>query len=245
MIAVCDVDTFARFFRSFSKQGEMMKKQGMPFFLSFMLLFAAVLGKPYEVEATPLTMTFDLTSYSCSNSPASYSEHGMRVSASRNVDICENHRGQSQNLRNHRVSGSTPSNPYFFEYMSGSAFDLISFDILTRFRGSIEWNPGKSLFTSSNGGSRTIDTLGLFDFSGPEWTNITWLRWDQEINRPAYAIHHSNTIMDNLVFAPTGSVVPTPEPATFVLLGSGLLVLFGLQYLKRREVRHATLKKRA
>ncbi|GEM_PF-6368754 len=214
-----------------------MMKNVLFFFLSLMLFSVLILGNPRRLEATPLTMTFDTLSYSCSNPPASYSENGMTVSAERNVDICENYVGESQNLRNHRISGNTPSNPYTFEYLGGAAFDLISFDILTRFRATdkIAWNPGKSIFTSSNGGALTIDTVGLFSFSGPEWTAITWLRWDQEINR-AYSIRRTNTIMDNLVFAAAGSVAPVPEPGTFALLASGLLALMAWRYLKQDDV---------
>ncbi len=200
------------------------------FFLTLLLQIFYVAN----LYAAPLTMTFDATPIGCrSTLPTSYTESGMRVSSSSHVHVCENHQGQTQSLRNHR--GST-THTYFFEYSGGEAFDLISFDLSTRFRSSdtVEWHPGRSTFTSSEGGSATIDTLGTTLFSAPEWQNITWLKWDQGINTQ-YSIRNTNTILDNLLFQP--SIAPVPEPATVLLLTTGIFGIFGWRFFFKNPVR--------
>jgi hypothetical protein len=90
---------------------------------------------------------------------------------------------------------------------TGGIFDLLSLDVL------YEPGLGESQFiTSSAGGSMSLETLGIQNFSGSGWTDLTWIRLSNniEIGGPGFDTLTLNTV---------------PVPAAIWLFGSALGLL--------------------
>jgi hypothetical protein len=82
----------------------------------------------------------------------------------------------------------------------GGLFNLLSLDVI---------EAGGTL-TSSAGGLQILTGTGIRNFSGPTWTNVSWID---------FSSIGSFTGIDTLVFASVS------EPGTLLLLVSGLLGL--------------------
>ena len=112
------------------------------------------------------------------------------------------------------------------DWMHGGAFDLLDMDI-------VYWAGAgtRTILRASNGVEMDLSIAlnrGFIDF-----TNITWLEW----------VHYGQNVADRDDWGPnpidvdsfrfnTGTV-PTPEPATLLLLGSGLLGVLGAARKRR------------
>jgi len=100
---------------------------------------------------------------------------------------------------------------------TGGIFNMVSLDVL--YAPAISLGEFQSI-TSSAGGSQSLATTGIQNFSGSAWQNLTWLRLTTNINigGPGY---------DSITF---NTVVPIP-PAAW-LFGSAL----GLMGVMRRKI---------
>jgi hypothetical protein len=146
----------------------------------------------FSAPAMADTMTF--SGYS---TPPSYSNNGMTVTSL--VEHIHLYGGQ---LYNHSNCCSTP---YRFE-IGGGAFNLNNIVVTNNFGGFGD------TFVSSNGGTVTLSSLGTLNFSGPDWTGITYFDW----NSNAGDTYISSVTYNN-----------TPEPGSLFLLGTGLLGMGG------------------
>jgi hypothetical protein len=118
-------------------------------------------------------------------------------------------------------SHSTLPNTIRIDY-GGGTFDFLGADL--------RFNYGTNVFRASNGAQLTFGSnLGFVE---AQLTGITWLEW----------VHYGcdgdpgpcPAGMDNFRFNTHPETVPTPEPATVLLLGSGLLGALRVARRKRR-----------
>jgi hypothetical protein len=112
-------------------------------------------------------------------------------------------------------SHHTRPNTITIDY-GGGTFDFLGVDYI--------YSVGQSVFTASNGATFTFDSTIPFGSTltfGPGFTDITWVRWTH------YGLGGdpgtAPILLDNFRFNTHPETVPTPEPATLLLLGSGLL----------------------
>jgi hypothetical protein len=91
------------------------------------------------------------------------------------------------------------------------------------------FEPGGMFFRSSKGGLLISNRLS--NFAGPEWTDITWMEiglfWPDGCGDPEGGVFcrgdEQNLSLSSLTF--DADADPIPEPASVVLLGTGLLAL--------------------
>ncbi len=208
----------------------------------YAVIAAVALVYASQTQAALLTMGFEglgpLGSESSTTSTASYSEDGMTMSPVGHYDIYDRHSrfpGVTDDITVIIHEGNDGSGLDFT--MGGASFDLLSIDITGWFLGTNPSLTGTATFTSSNGGSHTIDdtVLGTIDFSVLSgFSAITSL--SIRMPNPGVAcVNDSDTYncpnvgIDQFAFRSPSAV---PLPAAAWLFGSALL---GLGALKRKK----------
>jgi ribosomal protein L32 len=109
----------------------------------------------------------------------------------------------------------------------GGTFDFLGVDY--------RFSHGQTIFRGSNGATYVFSTSMLYNTTvnfGATFTGITWLEWTH------YGLGGDPGIapilLDNFRFNTHPETVPTPEPATLLLLGSGLLGVMKAAGKRRR-----------
>jgi len=183
-----------------------------------LILFILLLSAP--AYADPVVINFGSGGASINTRYPVYTESGFT--------FCCNVALDSFNATNNFIETNsfhvTQPTTIRIQWMGGGNFDFLGVDYV--------WGNGRSVFRGSNGAEIDLDTALQFGF-GDAFHNLIWLDWvhyggneiDPEDRGP-------NPLgLDNFRFN-TGTT-PTPEPATILLLGSGL---FGvLKVAKKRR----------
>ncbi len=173
-------------------------------------LFLLLMLFTVPAYADPVTVIFN--SVGSSEPVSSYTEQGFNFTDGMYIRSFNLPGMPTSYIIENNSSHITAPHPIRIEF-TGGTFDFLGADQLfsiggNTFRAS---NGAQLSFGSSNG---FVDAQGLF-------TNITWLEWvhfgHMGERGPAPAG------MDNFRFETHPGTVPTPEPATLLLLGSGLL----------------------
>lgn len=177
---------------------------------------SAALGIASAAQAAPVTIDFGGATPGTLLT-AGYIEDGFRMdSVSGHYDIFSNGgTGNSPYLGLDRI-GLTDS-IVEFTHTGGQLFNLLSLDVMY----AANPNFGEfQILTSSAGGNVLLSTTGIQTFSGPSWTNLSWIRLNGQVD-VEYPGFDSITLQT------------VPIPATFWLFGSGLIAVLGLSKSKR------------
>jgi hypothetical protein len=97
---------------------------------------------------------------------------------------------------------------------TGGTFDLVSLDVMSTVS---EINGENQILQSSAGGLMQLNTAGVQNFTGPSWSNLTWITLSSNVNIAGPGF-------DTITF----DTVVVPIPAAMLLFGSGLAGLFGI-----------------
>ena len=139
--------------------------------------------------------------------------------------------------RNYTESGFTFSGGTIYSYLGNNYIETVSYHITLPTTIRIQWTGGgtfdflgvdyvwgygRSTFIGSNGAYMSLNTVLAQGGVGGAFNGIVWLDW---VHAPAfyeYELGATPLGLDNFRFRTPGTVA-TPEPATLLLLGSGLL----------------------
>ena len=157
--------------------------------------------------ADPVTLTFDQPG--SSGFHTSYTEQGFNFSGKMIL---------FGDLENNSSQAATP-NTIRIDF-GGGTFDFLGADLLF----SLGTNPtlgAANFFLGSNGAQLVFGQHNGFIDPQGTFTGITWLEWTHYgcSGEPGPC----PAAMDNFRFNTRPETVPTPEPATLLLFGSGLL----------------------
>jgi hypothetical protein len=182
----------------------------------FLLLFLFVV----PARADEVVVTFDAHSQTGTPLfPASYTENGITFCCNVRLDFNGVTRDYSiTNNSNHITAPRT----YSITYENGAVFDFLGVQV--------ENATGRDVFRASNGVEITFDpSMDLATL----FRGITWLEW----------VHYgfggepgpAPSTFDNFRFNTHPETIGMPEPATLLLLGSGLLGVFGARRVKKGQ----------
>jgi hypothetical protein len=156
--------------------------------------------------ADPVTLTFNTTP---SGFYTSYTEQGFNFSGNMVLfgDL-ENNSSQASRPNTIRID------------FGGGTFDFLGADLLSSF-GTNPTLGAANFFLGSNGAQLVFGQHNGFVDPQGTFTDITWLEWTHYgcFGEPGPC----PAAMDNFKFNTHPETVPTPEPATLLLFGSGLL----------------------
>ena len=124
-------------------------------------------------------------------------------------------------------SGGTGNTPYLGLDVAGSEslsevrftgglFNLLSLDVMYAASEGLGEN---QTLKSSAGGLMQLSTTGVHNFSGPSWSNLSWITLSSNVNIAGPGFD-------------TITVATVPIPAAFLLFGSGLIGLIGMARMR-------------
>jgi hypothetical protein len=190
-----------------------MRIRPLHLFLLPALLLVMLAAPAY---ADPVTLTFNTGP---SGFYTSYTEQGFNVSGNMFIfgDL-ENNSSQASRPNTIRID------------FGGGTFDFLGADLLFSY-GTNPSIGAANFFLGSNGAQLVFGQQNGFIDPQGTFAGITWLEWTHYgcFGEPGPC----PAAMDNFRFNAYPGTVPTPEPATLLLLGSGLLG--ALKFARRRR----------
>jgi len=183
-------------------------------FLSLVFLAVTTLHFPLAARAAIVVIDFD-SATTGGLLTADYLEDGYKMqSLSGHYDIvAAGGTGNTQYLGLDTVSSSV--SVVRFTNIAGENFDLLSLDVMYTPSPNFE----DQIVTSSAGGGMLLSAAGIQYFSGPSWTNLSWI--DIRSTVPIVTLPIAAGF-------DTITLQTVPLPPALLLFGSGLMGLLGL-----------------
>src|SRR3989344_1709335 len=183
-------------------------------FLSLVFLAVTTPHSPLAARAAIVVIDFD-SATTGGLLTADYLEDGYKMqSLSGHYDIvAAGGTGHTQYLGLDTVSSSV--SVVRFTNIAGENFDLLSLDVMYTPSPNFE----DQIVTSSAGGGMLLSAAGIQYFSGPSWTNLSWI--DIRSTVPIVTLPIAAGF-------DTITLQTVPLPPALLLFGSGLMGLLGL-----------------